>query len=248
MKTKLASQNTQTTKHAQNYFPAKIFFLPLNSEPKKLIEKYINDQQTISATADKNNKPNQKIHWLGNPDSSFGIDDVRELQSQLAYGLSTNEEWWYVIQNGNDITLPAQHALLKVLEEPPAQVHLCIASYQPANLLPTILSRCISINLDAGRDLQQQDTGAEKSYYQKILKLSLNDLIEFSADFTKREEAKPLFESLIFEAHSLLQQQPGSKTINKHLNFLNQGYKLLATNVNVRLLVEQTLFKIYQTK
>ena len=39
-------------------------------------------------------------------------------------------------------TLPAAHALLKTLEEPPSQVVLLLTSARPHALLPTIISRC----------------------------------------------------------------------------------------------------------
>jgi len=41
----------------------------------------------------------------------------------------------------------AQNALLKLLEEPPAQVTIALAADEPAGLLPTVISRCARVRL-----------------------------------------------------------------------------------------------------
>ena len=52
-----------------------------------------------------------------------------------------------VIQSYESITKEAQNALLKVLEEPPANTLIIILTLKKEFLLPTILSRCKIINL-----------------------------------------------------------------------------------------------------
>ena len=43
---------------------------------------------------------------------------------------------------------PAANALLKTLEEPPADTFLLLTTTRPARLLPTIVSRCQSIRIE----------------------------------------------------------------------------------------------------
>ena len=43
----------------------------------------------------------------------------------------------------------AANSLLKVLEEPPATVHLILLAENPGELLPTIRSRCAMVRLGA---------------------------------------------------------------------------------------------------
>lgn len=55
-----------------------------------------------------------------------------------------------IILNGAEgLTIEAQNALLKTLEEPPASVQLFLTSADPTKLLPTVRSRCHLINLGA---------------------------------------------------------------------------------------------------
>ncbi|MDE3074525.1 MAG: hypothetical protein KGJ86_03770 [Chloroflexota bacterium] len=75
------------------------------------------------------------------------IDQVRAIQ--YASGLLPYEGRWkvYVLLNAEDLTLPAQNALLKTLEEPAETVRLILTAPSAQSLLPTVVSRCQQIAL-----------------------------------------------------------------------------------------------------
>ena len=52
-----------------------------------------------------------------------------------------------IIDCVEDMNASAANAVLKVLEEPPRETYLFLISHQPAQLLPTIRSRCRTIDL-----------------------------------------------------------------------------------------------------
>ena len=52
-----------------------------------------------------------------------------------------------LIEQASRLTEPAQHALLKLLEEPPANTHLILAGGDDRLLLPAIRSRCATLRL-----------------------------------------------------------------------------------------------------
>lgn len=86
------------------------------------------------------NHPDVKvIESLGN---SIKIDQIRQLQSEVA--LSTHESPWkvYVLRNMDQATPEAANCLLKTLEEPPSRVVLILTTSNTNMLLPTIVSRC----------------------------------------------------------------------------------------------------------
>lgn len=93
---------------------------------------------------------------VNNPDfktiedeKSLKIEDVRRLQKFLSfkpYKFSRTVTW---LKNAHRLTLPAQHSLLKTLEEPPAHSILILTSESESSLLPTILSRCQIVSLDS---------------------------------------------------------------------------------------------------
>lgn len=70
------------------------------------------------------------------------VDDARALKSFFA--LSAPDGGWRVVivDAAEDMNPNAANALLKMLEEPPAQTVMLLVSHAPARLLPTIRSRC----------------------------------------------------------------------------------------------------------
>ena len=85
----------------------------------------------------------------GNPDlwsasfESFGIDDARDL-SERASRAPFGERKVFIVQM-QFITVQAQNALLKVLEEPTDNTHFFILMPNADILLPTVLSRLMRI-------------------------------------------------------------------------------------------------------
>lgn len=77
------------------------------------------------------------------PDNgSIKINSIREMIS-MAYKKRAigNDSLVVIIHEAQLMTLPSQNALLKILEEPPAQVHFILTADRPDGLLPTIRSR-----------------------------------------------------------------------------------------------------------
>ncbi len=79
--------------------------------------------------------------------TSIAIDDVRRLRNFL--GLRNDEASWRVVivDTADDLNPNAANALLKSLEEPPAQTVFLLLASEPGRLLPTIRSRCRTLQL-----------------------------------------------------------------------------------------------------
>ncbi|MEO1494304.1 MAG: DNA polymerase III subunit delta' [Pseudomonadota bacterium] len=77
----------------------------------------------------------------------IAIDDVRRLREFL--GLSAADGGWRVIivDSADEMNRNSANALLKFLEEPPALSMFLLVSHAPASLLPTIRSRCRTLDL-----------------------------------------------------------------------------------------------------
>ncbi len=91
------------------------------------------------------NHPDVRV--LDAPGQSLKIDEVRGLQRELS--LSPHESRWRVVVlcEFERATAEAANALLKTLEEPPAQVVLILTATEADVLLPTIVSRCQVLSL-----------------------------------------------------------------------------------------------------
>jgi DNA polymerase-3 subunit gamma/tau len=74
--------------------------------------------------------------------SNRGIDDIRELRQKVNYAPGQAKYKVYIIDEVHMLTEQASNALLKTLEEPPAHSIFVLATTEPHEVLPTILSRC----------------------------------------------------------------------------------------------------------
>ncbi len=74
--------------------------------------------------------------------SNRGIDEVRDLITKVKYAPIRGRYKIYIIDEVHMMTSEAFNALLKTLEEPPANVVFILATTEPYKLMPTILSRC----------------------------------------------------------------------------------------------------------
>lgn len=84
---------------------------------------------------------------------TISIDQVRNLQHQLSLRPYASEFKTGIILEAQRMTIEAQNALLKTLEEPPAHSVLILTAPSVKNLLPTIVSRCQVVRLRAEIDL-----------------------------------------------------------------------------------------------
>ena len=80
---------------------------------------------------------------------SITVDQVRGLQRLFATTPSLSPWRVVVIDAVDDLERPAANALLKNLEEPPANCLFLLVSHAPERLLPTIRSRCRQLRVSA---------------------------------------------------------------------------------------------------
>ncbi len=111
------------------------------------IEKLIQNGQIEALTQDTLPKNNPDIVVISSKDQKIGIDDVRELLSRLTIKPINRQQKIGIVLEAEKLTPEAQNALLKTLEEPPDSCLIILSIPNFKNLLPTILSRCLTINL-----------------------------------------------------------------------------------------------------
>ncbi len=74
--------------------------------------------------------------------SNRGIDDAKELISQVQYAPINGRFKIFIIDEVHMLSKDAFNALLKTFEEPPANVIFILATTEPHKVLETIVSRC----------------------------------------------------------------------------------------------------------
>jgi len=80
--------------------------------------------------------------------ASIGVDDVRlQLNNDILVKPYSRPYKVYIIDEAEKMTEQAQNAMLKTIEEPPEYAVIILLTVNAKLLLPTILSRCVLLNV-----------------------------------------------------------------------------------------------------
>ncbi len=75
------------------------------------------------------------------------VDLIRQAREDIYVRPNQSDHKIYLFPRAQDMGLPGQNALLKVLEEPPAYGVFLLLTDNPEKLLPTVRSRCVQLRL-----------------------------------------------------------------------------------------------------
>lgn len=80
--------------------------------------------------------------------NTISVDDIRrQINSDISVKPYASPYKIYIVDEAEKMNLQAQNALLKTIEEPPAYGIILLLTTNTASFLPTIQSRCITLNL-----------------------------------------------------------------------------------------------------
>jgi DNA polymerase III delta prime subunit len=139
------------------------------------------------------------------------------------------------------ITNEAQNALLKTLEEPPANTIVLINGENKEDFLSTIISRCKVFEIK-GDELLNDDFSA---HVEEILNSGEGERLEIAEKFGKDRETAIKFVSQTVLKASELSKKENPKIYLSLLKNFNEAYGILKqSNVNPRLILENTLLSL----
>jgi DNA polymerase-3 subunit delta' len=151
--------------------------------------------RSVLETVDLNQHPD---YLLVSPEStkSLGIDKIREVTEFCLIAPTRAKRKIVLIQPIEAMTLPAQQAFLKTLEEPVVPTAFILVCNQVHKLLPTLRSRCQVITLPSVPYAQAQSWFSEQHQSVSAEAYALTDgapLMALNPEFTDRQLA---YESL----------------------------------------------------
>ena len=104
-------------------------------------------KQTLS-----NNQPDI-IYVSHEKPNTIGVEDIRtQINGDIDIKPYSSPRKIYIMNEGEKMTVQAQNALLKTLEEPPEYAVILILTANVETMLPTILSRCVVLNMKPVQD------------------------------------------------------------------------------------------------
>lgn len=176
----------------------------------------------------------------------LGIAEAKKIKGFFSLKPYSAKGRVVVIEDASALTTEAQNALLKTLEEPPEEAILILGANSNANFLPTILSRCQIIHLDATSD----DTLVYHSKYAEDLNKLLNSSLEERFKYVEKlKEKEDFLRFLIFYFRQLLvqkitkhdaavQENVTNEEIKEFLKEALQTEEWAKQNVNIRAVLE----------
>jgi len=192
---------------------------------------------------------------------SLKIAQVRELQHQLALKPYSAPFKVALINEADKLTLPAQHALLKTLEEPPEKSIIILTVPNKETLLPTIISRCQIIQIPVTtKRLEPSFLTSHLSLLTQILSSSPGQRLLMAEKYAQdRQQATEFCQNQLIISREILRQKILSLPIShfpsliSHLSLLTptqivhllhqiqQSLVLLKANINPHLVVDNLL-------
>lgn len=95
------------------------------------------------------------IHVTHEKPNSISVEDIREqIVNDVQIKPYNGRFKVYIVPDAEKMTVQAQNALLKTIEEPPAYAVILLLANNASALLPTILSRCVMLSLKPVADVQ----------------------------------------------------------------------------------------------
>lgn len=164
-------------------------------------------------------------------EEKLGIAEARKIKSHFSLKPYSAKGRAVVLEDASKLTIEAQNALLKTLEELPKEAVFILGASSDDSFLPTILSRCQIIRLQIADSLHTTDYSEE---IENLFLKSIEEKFEFIETLKDREE---FLHSLV--AHFRLHLRLHLSGVN--LNFgkeLLQAEQWAKQNVNIRAILE----------
>lgn len=191
-------------------------------------------------------------------DNDNSINAVRNAQRLLHFKKTPGKYQSLIIENIHQLSLPAQQALLKTLEEPPPNTIIIIEAENHEQILPTLLSRAEVIYAPSQGILSKKDTEETTEFWlnvfrQNVLGKRLLASSEIITKYPEREEIADWLNMQIIFFQQLLKLRVGQKQLGKNLtpkqislilNLLIFTKKHLLANVNLKLLMDNLFIEM----
>jgi hypothetical protein len=139
-------------------------------------------------------------------EKKVGVEDVKNLKKKIILKPIKSKTKAVILDGANGITIEAQNALLKLLEEPPPNTIIYITTLNKELLLPTILSRCKIIDLkDNSSELSKQELSQYLNILISLSTIGVGEKLKLAQDIAKnKEDIIPWLEKMIVVARSVL--------------------------------------------
>lgn len=182
-------------------------------------------------------------------EKSLGIEEIRNIQKKVFFKPLRSKQKAVVIYSADTLTIEAQNALLKILEEPPSNTYIILLAKTDTSFLPTIISRCKVIVLNQRLpDIPEETLLSTQQALQEIAANPLGVAFKKAQDLAKdKEQALRWLQIAIYVSRKHMLDKPNMQSV-KQTALLQQAYtQAKETNINLRFLLEHTFMHLFDT-
>lgn len=195
------------------------------------------------------------------PVAAIGIEEIRNLKTWAALKPFQTTFKVVLIRKAQNLTVEAQNAMLKLLEEPPEQTIIVLTVDDAKNLLPTVISRCTQLDSRTAEQLNGleqekiiEDTSlsgcqAACPVGEAVLGVKLSgclaDRFAFAEDLAGqgRETVTQTLSDWLKNLHSKLHQEKNPNQIAQVIKEVEVARRAILKNANARLTLENLMLK-----
>ncbi len=200
-------------------------------QQRKRVQKIV---EKPSADLNRNNPDFIKIE----SENSIGIEVIRQIKRFLSKkSWQGGSKKLVVVYDAHKMTVEAQNAFLKTLEEPPPDSLIILTVNNKTSLLPTIISRCQIIKI------KTKTKQKLKGYWQKWQEITTSPLNK-RLDQTPQQLEKWINNYILVLQKQLTKPNENTKQISNWLKELIIAKQMLANNVNQQRVADWLMIRI----
>lgn len=186
-------------------------------------------------------KDHSAVLWF-EAESKLGVDQAKQIRQFVNLKPYQGNKSAVVIEAAENLTLDAQNALLKTLEEKPDHAEIFLGAPSEDTLLPTITSRCQITYLETNNQSDQTQKFAPD------IQVLLTETPEKRFIYIEKLGDREAFlKALVIYFRNELMQEDSSLTktvIKNYLQDLLKAEEWANQNVNIRAILEYLMLKL----
>lgn len=226
----------------------------IQSKNSEFIKDYLKEFLANAMCASKDGKPCKKcsdcikIEAESHPDVKFiepekdagpiKIEHIRDIREDAHIISNEGGYKFYIITNGERLTVQAQNAFIKILEEPPKNVIFIICTEFLSSLISTVRSRCQVFKCLEIENLSDSAENLAKEFVEAILNKDKIKMLFLGGEISND---RIFFKQIVNKIIELLIKSSGKAVLKinliEKLDVLKSLIEMAERNVNFNLLV-----------
>lgn len=180
------------------------------------------------------------------PEKSLGVDAIREVISGVAHGPNEGGVRIVAIYSADLMSVSAQNAMLKTLEEPPANTIFILETSLPMSLLATIRSRSHELVFTRGANsVASSELPEGATSFSEFLNLSSFERMGLAQSFAgDKRGAQAVLSAWVGEIWEMMRESGPDEALFGSLEKIVEKLAQMKYNLNLRLHLESLFLGI----